>query len=66
MYGKRSIVDLANLRLLAVTFFCLETKEPKVQVIRIASGRHSARRACVVTLKGLILQAAFGTVINIY
>ena len=46
----------ANLRLLAVSFFLLEQKEPKIQECRIASGRHSGQRAWVVTLKMPILQ----------
>jgi len=37
-----------------IMFFCLETKEPKIQECRIASGRHSAQRAWVDTFKVLI------------
>jgi len=32
-------------------FFCLDTKEPKDQECRIASGRHSAPRSWVMTLQ---------------
>ncbi|WP_419800708.1 hypothetical protein [Mucilaginibacter sp.] len=62
---KEACFTKANLRLLELSFFCLETKEPKIQECRIASGRHSGQRAWVATLKVLILQTAFRTVINI-
>jgi len=47
-----------------IMFFCLETKEPKIQECRIASGRHSALRAwmetfLIITFLVAILKLAF-------
>ncbi len=41
------------------SFFCLETKEPKVQAFRIASGRNAALRTWVVTLQMALLDGSF-------
>jgi len=38
----------------AVTFFCLDTKEPKDQAFRIASGRNAALRAWVAIVPAFI------------
>ena len=59
MYDKRSMVYKSKPAVADTSFFCLETKEPKIQECRIASGRHSAHRSWVATLKVPILQAAF-------
>jgi len=38
-----------------ITFFCLDTKEPKDQAFRIASGRNAALRAWVDTVLVVVL-----------
>jgi len=40
-----------------ITFFCLDTKEPKSQAFRIASGRNAALRAWVATVLVIIFLA---------
>ncbi len=42
-----------------ITFFCLETKEPKVQAIRIASGQHLSQCAWAVTLQVAFFRLTF-------
>jgi len=56
-YRKRSM-QISKPAVAGITFFCLDTKEPKDQECRIASGRHSSLRAWVVTVLVVIVLLA--------
>ncbi len=57
-YCKRSM-QISKPAVAGITFFSLDGKEPKDQECRIASGRHSALRAWVVTVQVFTILTLF-------